>query len=75
MTGPTMKVQRHIMYWIQKMGVFLLGPMEMRTGDPFGLYTVTVNYPATTTLMVMPSLPSSRQSVRVIPINAAFAAE
>lgn len=35
-------------------GVFLLGPMEMRTGDPFGLYTVTVSFPATTTLMVMP---------------------
>ena len=35
-------------------GLFTLGPTSLRTGDPFGLYTVTVDYPATLPLLVLP---------------------
>lgn len=37
-------------------GVFTLGPTTLRTGDPFGIYTVTLQDPATSTLMVMPPI-------------------
>ncbi len=35
-------------------GVFTLGPSTVLTGDPFGLFTVTVESPSSTTLMVLP---------------------
>jgi uncharacterized protein (DUF58 family) len=35
-------------------GVFTLGPTLLRSGDPFGLYTVTVHQPDSTTLTVTP---------------------
>ncbi len=37
-------------------GVFTLGPTSLQTGDPFGLYTVTVQYSDSTTLTVMPPI-------------------
>jgi len=37
-------------------GVFTLGPVTLRTGDPFGIYTVTQHYPTTATLIVMPPI-------------------
>jgi uncharacterized protein (DUF58 family) len=37
-------------------GVFTLGPLTVRTGDPFGLFTLTQEYPQTTTLIVMPPI-------------------
>jgi len=37
-------------------GLFTLGPTTLRTGDPFGLYTATVHYPATASLTVLPPL-------------------
>ncbi len=37
-------------------GVFTIGPTSLRTGDPFGIYTVTLQSPATSTLMVMPPI-------------------
>lgn len=42
-------------------GLFTLGPTTLHTGDPFGLYTVTLHNPDSATLMVTPpilSLPS-----------------
>jgi uncharacterized protein (DUF58 family) len=35
-------------------GVFRLGPTTLKTGDPFGFYRLTLESPASTTLMVMP---------------------
>src|SRR5206468_7741609 len=37
-------------------GIFALGPTTLRSGDPFGLYTVTISYAAATTLVVMPPI-------------------
>jgi uncharacterized protein (DUF58 family) len=42
-------------------GLFTLGPTSLRAGDPFGLYTVSLHYSDSATLMVTPpilSLPS-----------------
>lgn len=35
-------------------GLFVLGPTSLRTGDPLGFYTVTLEYPASTPLLVLP---------------------
>lgn len=35
-------------------GLFRLGPTTVRTGDPFGIYTVSLHYPESTTLTVTP---------------------
>ncbi len=37
-------------------GAYTLGPTTLITGDPFGLYTVTLHNPATANMMVMPPL-------------------
>lgn len=37
-------------------GVYTLGPTTLRTGDPFGLYTVSTDYAASTTMVVMPPI-------------------
>lgn len=37
-------------------GLFRLGPTTVRTGDPFGLYTVSLHYPESTTLTVTPPI-------------------
>ena len=38
----------------QRRGVFRLGPWDLETSDPLGLFTVTQHYPATTTILVYP---------------------
>jgi uncharacterized protein (DUF58 family) len=35
-------------------GVFTLGPTTLRAGDPFGVYALTLEYPAFATLVVLP---------------------
>lgn len=37
-------------------GLFILGPTSLRAGDPFGLYTVSLHYPDSATLMVTPPI-------------------
>jgi len=37
-------------------GAYTLGPTTLRTGDPFGIYSVTIENPATTNMMVMPPI-------------------
>jgi uncharacterized protein (DUF58 family) len=42
-------------------GLYMLGPTDLRTGDPYGVYQVTFHIPDTAVLMVLPpvvSLPS-----------------
>lgn len=38
----------------QRRGVFTLGPWELRTGDPFGLFTVVHEYTETRSILVYP---------------------
>jgi len=40
----------------ERRGEFHLGPATLRTGDPFGLYTLTFTYPATAPVFVMPPI-------------------
>jgi uncharacterized protein (DUF58 family) len=40
----------------RRRGVFTLGPTSLRTGDPFGVYTVHLEYPQTTSLVVTPPI-------------------
>jgi uncharacterized protein (DUF58 family) len=52
---------RHWIRWHReatctRRGLFTLGPTTLRTGDPFGLYTVTLHYPASFPLMVLPPI-------------------
>jgi uncharacterized protein (DUF58 family) len=35
-------------------GLFMLGPTQLRTGDPLGLFSATINVPGSAVLMVMP---------------------
>ncbi len=35
-------------------GIYTLGPTSLETGDPFGIYTVRIDYSATVTMMVVP---------------------
>jgi len=37
-------------------GLFYLGPTNVRTGDPFGVYTVALSYPASMPLLVLPPI-------------------
>ncbi len=37
-------------------GAYTLGPTTLRTGDPLGIYTVTIENRATTNMMVMPPI-------------------
>ena len=37
-----------------KRGLFTLGPTSLHSGDPFGVYSITIEDPATATLVVMP---------------------
>ncbi len=38
----------------QHRGVFTIGPWELRTGDPLGLFRVTIEYPETRSILVYP---------------------
>lgn len=40
----------------RRRGLFTLGPTSLRTGDPFGLYQVQINNPASATMIVMPPI-------------------
>lgn len=37
-------------------GLFYLGPLELRAGDPFGIYSVTIPYPHKMPLLVLPPI-------------------
>jgi len=37
-------------------GLFTLGPTTLRAGDPFGFYTVTIEYPDSLPLLVLPPI-------------------
>lgn len=37
-------------------GLFVLGPTQVQTGDPFGLFSVSLSYPSTMPLLVLPPI-------------------
>ncbi len=37
-------------------GAFRIGPTTLRTGDPFGIYSITLEFPDSTTMIVMPPI-------------------
>lgn len=37
-------------------GLYTLGPTSLHSGDPFGIYTLTADYPATMPLLVLPPI-------------------
>ncbi len=40
----------------QQRGLFILGPTRLETGDPLGVFSVTLDYPATMPLLVLPPI-------------------
>jgi uncharacterized protein (DUF58 family) len=42
----------------ERRGLFTIGPTSLRTGDPFGLFDVWLDYSATSNMMVMPPIVS-----------------
>lgn len=53
--------ERALIHWFtsgqcQRRGLFTLGPTSLETGDPFGFYRVTFDYPGMSTMMVMPPI-------------------
>lgn len=42
--------------WLTRRGAFSLGPTRVVTGDPFGLFSASVQFPAAQKLIVMPML-------------------
>ena len=42
--------------WLTSRGGFTLGPTTLSSGDPFGLFRVSKQFPASSSLIVMPML-------------------
>ena len=42
--------------WLTRRGGFVLGPTKISSGDPFGIFRVTQEYPANSSLIVLPML-------------------
>ncbi len=40
----------------ERRGLFTIGPTTITTSDPLGIFAVTIEYPATTNMMVMPPI-------------------
>lgn len=54
--GNQSQIRWHTQGVCSRRGLFTLGPTSLRSGDPFGLYTVTLHYADSTTLMVTPPI-------------------
>jgi uncharacterized protein (DUF58 family) len=53
--------QRAVKHWFEegvcaRRGLYTLGPTGLRTGDPCGFYSVSVEYPTSLTMTVMPPI-------------------
>lgn len=55
-TGIDEQSESHWSVWgvCTQRGAFVLGPTTLRSGDPFGVYTVTLEFPLSTTMLVLP---------------------
>lgn len=54
--GSQHSIRWHLDAVCTRRGLFTLGPTTVQTGDPFGLYTVTLHYPASLPLIVLPPI-------------------
>lgn len=56
--------RRHPVHLFRRRGLYLLGPTCLRTGDPFGIYTLTLLDRHTSTILVTPpQLPLERLAI------------
>ncbi len=49
-------IRWHRESYCRRRGLFYLGPTALTTGDPFGIYSVTVEYPQSMPLLVLPPI-------------------
>lgn len=54
--GANSSRTRFLSHLYKQRGLYTLGPTTLRTGDPFGIYTLTINEPHTDTILVTPPL-------------------
>jgi uncharacterized protein (DUF58 family) len=47
---------RHPAHFCQRRGLYTLGPTRLRTGDPFGIFSLTIHDQHTSTILVTPPL-------------------
>ena len=47
---------RHFNHLFNHRGLYTLGPTRLRTGDPFGIYSLTLNHQHTDTILVTPPM-------------------
>jgi uncharacterized protein (DUF58 family) len=57
---------RHPSHLCRQRGLYTLGPTRLRTGDPFGIYTLTLHDRHSSTILVTPPLLPLRQ-LRIVP--------
>jgi uncharacterized protein (DUF58 family) len=57
---------RHPNHLCRRRGLYRLGPTYLRTGDPFGIYTLTIHNPHSNTILVTPPLLPLSQ-IRIAP--------
>ncbi len=57
---------RHPNHLCRRRGLYTLGPTHLRTGDPFGIYTLTIHNPHSNTILVTPPLLPLSQ-IRIAP--------
>jgi len=64
--GPRITRRRHPGHLFKRRGLYTLGPTRLRTGDPFGIYTLTLQDRHSSTILVTPpQLPLSQ--LRITP--------
>ena len=52
--GPRITRRRHPSHLFKRRGLYTLGPTLLRTGDPFGIYKLTLHDQNSNTILVMP---------------------
>jgi uncharacterized protein (DUF58 family) len=54
--GAGSSIRRHREAVCTRRGLFMLGPTTILTSDPFGIFTVSIHYPAALPFMVLPPI-------------------
>ncbi len=58
--------RRHPMHLFRRRGLYTLGPTRLQTGDPFGIYSLTIHDPHTNSVLITPpQLPL--EQIRIVP--------
>lgn len=62
--GPRLTRRRHPSHLFKRRGLYTLGPTRLRTGDPFGIYSLTLHDQHSSTILVTPpQLPLTRLKI------------